>query len=276
VKNLIKFVWGNNSYGDEKPLFNINTTNAIEGENNALSNVELRHQPILQSIINFVSRCSKVQNKLLKNYLDLHNQNSTVCKIAIDIIAEQCDVASGRDVFKCDPLNEIYNVINVDHTAVVSLDQKICEKCKVRQQLCLPCCHIIAELLHVKKFNTLDYVHPCYKIDVLYQILCSTYLVIPNYTNMLPSTTQTILHPPMYNSYGHQKQSINERSVGRVHLLEDLHQQVNLEKKVKHNKLQNKKNIISNPLISNNNVKSFDLLVPATTAIHTQKSEEMD
>jgi hypothetical protein len=58
-EQMISFIWGTNSYGNIKPLFEIRTTNGDEGENNALLHNSLRHQTVFQAIITFVTKCSE-------------------------------------------------------------------------------------------------------------------------------------------------------------------------------------------------------------------------
>jgi hypothetical protein len=53
-EQMLKFIWGDMSYGIEKLEFKIYATNTSERENNAYVNIELRNQLITQFILTFV------------------------------------------------------------------------------------------------------------------------------------------------------------------------------------------------------------------------------
>jgi hypothetical protein len=81
---LMTFIWGNDSSGDQKPLFGINSTNGIEGENNAYLHNNIHHKIVLNGAIAFMLRCTLVRTKLMEKYKNYISTNATVTQKALE------------------------------------------------------------------------------------------------------------------------------------------------------------------------------------------------
>jgi hypothetical protein len=83
-KQFIDFVWGDDKFGKAKPLHRINTTNGVEGENNAYIHNNVCHGTILEGVIKFLQQCSHVRTEILEHHAK--NPTATVTLIASNLI----------------------------------------------------------------------------------------------------------------------------------------------------------------------------------------------
>jgi hypothetical protein len=129
--DLMNFVWGNDSSGDRKPLFGINSTNGIEGENNAYLHNNICHEIVLNGAIAFMSRCTLVRTKLLEKYKNYISTNATVTQKALEYINKERQAMNNHIVAQIDPSQDIYNVVKAGRTHIVDINDKTCSRCLI-------------------------------------------------------------------------------------------------------------------------------------------------
>jgi hypothetical protein len=69
-ESMMTFIWGKKSFGENKPLWGLCTTNGVEGENNSLLQNKMRNQPVFHAINTYVVWCSE-----MRTYMDHHTNN---------------------------------------------------------------------------------------------------------------------------------------------------------------------------------------------------------
>jgi hypothetical protein len=143
---MMSFIWGQKSYGKATPLFGIRTTNGVEGENNAFLYIDLRHQTVFDAILSFITKCSEVRGKINSKYQKLKEKNATVSEKAQKVIESEEKKCSHYEVLKVSSDSEMYNVLGSTTSTMVDLGEKTCDRCALRNQLCLPCRHLLAVL----------------------------------------------------------------------------------------------------------------------------------
>jgi hypothetical protein len=163
---MLNFIWRMESYGEPRPLFGIRTTNAVEGENNAMLYNDMRHQAIAQAIVTFISQCSEVCANLEKYYEKLMNQNILICKYAQSIIKNERNKSSNYRVRMCNSNDYEFNVVYCGKSSLVNIMTKQCCSCVIRHQLLLTCRHILSD---IEQYNIMDYIPSYYKTRDVYQ-----------------------------------------------------------------------------------------------------------
>jgi hypothetical protein len=203
-ERMMSFIWGPNSYGDAKPMFEIRTTNGVEGENNALLHNDLQHQTRYGAILTFVEKCSERWVTMDEYNRKQLAENVSIYAKANEKIKEERSLI-GHQVWECTSGSRVYNVTRSGRTTLVDLEQKLCSRCKVRQQRCLPCRHIISVIHKISKtektsYKIMDFIHLAYKVAEVQNCILQQKFVIPSTYNMLPHPSEiNIKPPPRYN-----------------------------------------------------------------------------
>ena len=213
-EHIMTFIWGSVTYGDAKPLFGNRTTNGVEGENNAFLYNNLRHQTVRQAIITFMERCQQARESTTTLVDKCVQQGVTVCTRAATFLQKERKKANTNVVYECDSDRTTFNVkcITDGSSTMVSKlleNHMTCTSCIVREQLCLPCSHIISVLGHLKRQrenigSLLDLVHPGYKYDINMQncLAAMRFVVPPTYDILKPHSATIVKPPPRYNRRG--------------------------------------------------------------------------
>jgi hypothetical protein len=195
----MNLVWGNDSSGDQSPLFGINCTHGIEGENYAYLHNNIRHEIVLNGAIAFMSRCTLVRTKLMEKFKNYLSTNATGTQKALEYINKEGQAMNNHIVSQIDPSQDIYNVVKAGRTHIVDVNEKTCIRCLIQQQFELPCRHVMQVLVHKNERKIMQYVHYGYQIKNLYQLLLKQTVIIPDYKDSLPYTTLRVKPPAKYN-----------------------------------------------------------------------------
>jgi hypothetical protein len=199
---MMEFVWGSCANHKNMPCSGSTSTNSVEGENYAYICNGLRHQSIINAVITFISHCCKIKNKLEEVVSKYSQKEISVLRKASDIIGEERNKLSNT-VLRCRANQQTYNVVRNGEAHLVNLDDKSCFRCTVRQQLELPCNHVMSVLVHLGNLEILPYVHQSYLVDTLMEHLKDADIEIPpNYKLLLPYSTKKFYPPPYYNYKG--------------------------------------------------------------------------
>jgi hypothetical protein len=119
-EQFIDFVWGDNKFGAAKPLHKINTTNGLEGENNAYIHNNICHGTILESVFKFLQQCLHVRTNILEHHAK--NPTATVTFISSYFINEEkCHMLNQQVIQTC-PSQPVFNVTRNGKSKTVDLE----------------------------------------------------------------------------------------------------------------------------------------------------------